>query len=55
MHRGCQVRCILPLSNGRAPSPRCGGACVVRDVRHDGDRCVRGALRGRACEHGEQG
>lgn len=35
--------------------PGCGGACVVRDVRHDGDRCVRGARRGRACERGRRG
>lgn len=37
------------------PSRRCGGACVVRDVRHDGGRCVRGARRDRACERGGMG
>lgn len=36
----------------KGPSRHCGGACVVRDVRHDGDRCMRGARRGRACERG---
>lgn len=40
------------LYAGRSPSPRCGGACVVRDVRHDGGRCMREARRGRACERG---
>lgn len=38
----------------KGPSLRCGGACVVRDVRHDGGHCVRGARRGRACERGGQ-
>lgn len=43
--RGCQ----------EGPSSRCGGVCVVRDVRHGGGRYVRGARRGRACEHGLRG
>jgi hypothetical protein len=42
--------CAQGVLSPEGPSPSCGGACVVRDVRHDGGRCVRGARRGRACE-----